>query len=127
MKKLDDGTTVPDRVWYYILDWKDRNHLRFCQFLGHTHLVKINLQSLTQHKISTLFALIASEDFRALTGSENNGLVMQFGRPANVIAQTADTITGADGSVNKISKRGMDTGFEPGSPNDEAARLAAHG
>lgn len=43
MKKLADGTQIPDRVWYYVLDYRDKNLTAFEKEYG-----SVSLTTLTQ-------------------------------------------------------------------------------
>ena len=65
MKTLADGTNVPGRMYYYLLDWNDRNgcgaHMRhvFC---------KERLNDLNKAEFTRLFAYAVATDIAELGG-----------------------------------------------------------
>ena len=42
MKTLDDGTTIPSRVWYYILDFNDHDSFKTLKSFGIMRLSALN-------------------------------------------------------------------------------------
>jgi len=52
---------VPDRVRYYLLDWKDRNMKAFKEMTG-----KESLRELNRRQIKDLFNKVASRDSQIL-------------------------------------------------------------
>lgn len=51
MKVLDDGTKVPSRIYYYLLDWNDQDNWKYVT----TFFDKTKLHTLTAEQFKELF------------------------------------------------------------------------
>lgn len=59
MKKLDDGTEVTDRSYYYLLDWNDWNEKKFMR----ENFNKSSLQELNILEYEILFSIATNQEF----------------------------------------------------------------
>jgi hypothetical protein len=60
MKKSIDGYTISDRVWYYLLDFNDRDNWKTIEDVGTTR----KLHYLTAEQIKKLFVKAFIQDFK---------------------------------------------------------------
>ena len=42
MKQLTDGTQIPARIWYYILDWNDHDSFKTLQSFGTSRMCELS-------------------------------------------------------------------------------------
>lgn len=62
MKELTDGNEVPDRIYYYLLDWNDENQWDYMfKSFNKNILYNLNLNEFKQ-----LFLHASSEDYKYL-------------------------------------------------------------
>lgn len=61
MKQLDDGTIVPSRVWYYLLDFNEQDSWRLMHEVSGGNR---RLGSLTKDKFWELFNLATQTDIQ---------------------------------------------------------------
>lgn len=59
MKKLFDGTEVPARCYYYVLDWKDYNMTRFIKMTKND-----SVGTLSTRDFWDLFKIAVEEDLK---------------------------------------------------------------
>lgn len=59
MKKLFDGTQVPSRCYYYLLDWRDYNLTRFIKTTGLDSVNELDSVSFWR-----LFIIASEEDIK---------------------------------------------------------------
>ena len=58
MKKSFDHKEIPDRIWYYLLDFNDKNKVLF-----HAHTGRHYLSDCTQQQIMDLFKVATTHDY----------------------------------------------------------------
>lgn len=57
LKRLEDGTVIPDGLWYYILDYCDRNKSWYLTNYG-----KNSIKKLTREQFTALFQIACTHD-----------------------------------------------------------------
>jgi hypothetical protein len=62
-KKSSDNVSVPERVWYYLLDFNDRNNWREMERVCGT---RTSLGKLTAKQIANLFEEATKQDLKTL-------------------------------------------------------------
>lgn len=67
MKKLGVNTLVPDRMHYYVLDWKDRDTSNYLML----NFNKVSISLLTKEEFVKLFNHAMKQDIKSLENNQN--------------------------------------------------------
>lgn len=62
MKELQDNTQVPSGIYYYLLDWNEKNRWDYMQ----RNFEKMRLCDLNLREFKQLFLFATSEDYKNL-------------------------------------------------------------